>query len=55
VAYEGPVQDPEDLVPRITSQYVPSGRDVVKVVFHAESLLLMATKPDEPKGEPKRC
>jgi hypothetical protein len=46
------VQDPEELVSRITSQYVPSGSEVVKVVSHAESLLLMATKPAEPKGEP---
>ena len=49
------MQDPEELVSRITSQYVSSGSEVVKVVFHAESLLLMATNPAEPKDEPKIC
>jgi hypothetical protein len=47
------VQDLEEPVSRITSQYVLSGSEVVKVVSHEESLLLMATKPDEPKDEPK--
>jgi hypothetical protein len=42
------VQDPKELVPLMTSQYEPSVSDVVKVVLHAKSLLLMATKPAEP-------
>jgi len=46
---ETPVQDPEVLIPLITSQYVPSGSNVVKVVLHEESPLLMATKPAEPR------
>jgi hypothetical protein len=47
------VQDLEELVSRITSQYILSGSEVLKVVSHAESLLLMATKPDEPKMSQK--
>jgi hypothetical protein len=35
--------------PLITSQYVPAARDVVKVVLHAKSALLIATKPAEPR------
>jgi len=46
---EAPVHDPEVLVPLITSQYVPSASNVVKVVLHGESPLLIATKPAEPR------
>jgi hypothetical protein len=43
------VQDPEALLPLMTSQYEPSASDVVKVALHAKSSLLMATKPAEPE------
>ena len=42
------VQTPEELTPFMTSQYDPSGREVVKVVLHAESSLLMTTNPADP-------
>jgi len=48
-ANEAPVHDPEALAPLITSQYVPSASNVVKVVLHGESSLLMATKPADPR------
>ena len=46
--HEVPVQVLEELVPLITLQYVPSGREVVKVADQAESALLIATKPRAP-------
>lgn len=47
--YDAPVHElPVDL-PLITSQYEPAGRDVENVAVHAESALLMATKPAEPE------
>ena len=46
--HDDPVQLPSDDVPLITSQYDPSGRDVVNVVDHSESALLIATKPSAP-------
>jgi hypothetical protein len=48
LTYPVPVHAPEELFPLITSQYAPLGRDVVNVVDHAESALLIATKPAEP-------
>ena len=42
------MQEPFDEAPLMTSQYVPSGRDGLKVVLQALSALLIATKPDEP-------
>jgi len=49
-SYEVPVHVPEELLPLTTSQYDPLGRAVVKVAFHAESALLIATKPRDPVG-----
>ena len=46
--HEVPVQVLEELVPLMTLQYVPSGREVVKVADQAESALLIATKPRAP-------
>ena len=46
--HEIPVQVLEELVPLMTLQYVPSGREVVKVADQAESALLIATKPRVP-------
>jgi len=43
------VQIPEELTPLIISQYDPSAREVEKVVLHAESSLLMATNPADPR------
>ena len=42
------MQEPFDEAPLMTSQYVPSGREVEKVVDQSESALLMATKPSAP-------
>jgi hypothetical protein len=48
--YELPVHEEADLVgPLITLQYVPAANDVLKVADHAESALLMATNPAEPR------
>jgi hypothetical protein len=48
--YELPEHEEADLVsPLITLQYVPAGNDVLKVVDHAASALLMATNPAEPR------
>jgi len=46
---EKPLQVPEELAPPITSQYDPLGREVVKVVVHEESTLLIATNPRAPR------
>jgi hypothetical protein len=46
--YELPEHEEADLVsPLITLQYVPAGKDVLKVVDHAASALLMTTNPAE--------
>jgi len=50
-----PVQAPPELFPLITSQYALFGRDVVNVVVHAESALLIATKPAEPRPNAICC
>jgi hypothetical protein len=42
------VHVPDELLPPMTSQYDPSAIEVLNAVVHAESALLMATKPDEP-------
>lgn len=42
------MQDPDETVPLITSQYAPFANEVVKVALQAESSLLIATKPAEP-------
>ena len=44
-----PVHFPEELVPLITSQYLPSGSEVEKAAFQTESSLLIATYPVEPQ------
>lgn len=46
--HAAPVHCPSTLDPLITSQYVPSGIDVLNVVVHTVSSLLIATKPSEP-------
>ena len=46
--YASPVHSPDELVPLITSQYVPSGRDVWNVELHTVSALLIATYPAAP-------
>lgn len=52
--YALPVHCPEETVPLMTSQYVPAGRDVVKIALQAVSALLMAMKPREPRGVARR-
>jgi hypothetical protein len=48
--YELPVHDEADLVgPLITSQYFPAVNEVLNVVDHAASALLMAMNPAEPR------
>src|ERR1700761_9391755 len=39
---------PVDMLPLTTSQYDPAGREVANVDVHAESWLLIATKPSAP-------
>jgi hypothetical protein len=54
LTYPVPVQAPDELLPVMTSQYDPAGRDVVNVAVHAESALLIATNPAEPT-RPYHC
>lgn len=42
------LQVPDWYGPLIMLQYDPGGKPVANVLFHAVSILLMATKPSEP-------
>lgn len=46
--YSLPEHDPGEPLPLMTSQYAPSGTEVVKLVVQSESPLLIATKAAEP-------
>ena len=54
MTYVVPVQFPGIPVPLITSQYWPSGSEVVNVSSQGESSLLIATNPIEPQKK-KKC
>ena len=49
ITYVVPVHFPGEPVPLITSQYWPSGSEVVNAAFQSESSLLIATYPIEPQ------
>lgn len=46
--YAVPVHAPLELLPLITSQYVPAAKDVVNVADQADPSLLIATNPADP-------
>ena len=48
VTYEAPAHVPPEGAPLITSQYEPSGSEVVNVAVQSESALLIATNPAVP-------
>ena len=51
VTYEAPAHVPPEGAPLITSQYEPSGSEVVNVAVQSESALLIATNPSAPACE----
>jgi hypothetical protein len=53
VAYKAAVQRPKDEEPMTASQYVPGRREVVNVVDHSQSRLLIATKTAVPESSKK--
>lgn len=46
--YDEPLQEPPEAGPATTSQYVPAGKDVLKVPLQVESPLLITTNPVDP-------
>lgn len=52
--YAEPEHLPAETAPCTTSQYEPSGSEVLKVADHELSALLMATKPDDPSPRVQR-